>query len=87
MYMSGCCFWPDDSVKEIMKQSCLDDDGRVTMEYPINYNGSEGVVVVVMRCPSIHRCSVYQRFKMCVLNEHAIMYIITRIIIMPLRHC
>ena len=74
MYTLGCCFWSDDSVKEMMKQNRVDDDGRVTMEYPISPNGSEGAVVVVMRCfPFIHRCSVYQSFKMCVLNEQFIM--------------
>ena len=47
----GCCFWPDDAVKEeAMRQNCValkyvDDDGNVTMEYPMNPNGSEGAVV------------------------------------------
>ena len=47
----GRCFWPDDAVKEeAMRQNCValkyvDDDGNVTMEYPMNPNGSEGAVV------------------------------------------
>ena len=42
---------PDDAVKEkAMRQDCValkyvDDDGNVTMEYPMNPNGSEGAVV------------------------------------------
>ena len=36
------CFWPNDEVKEeAMRQNCValkyvDDDGNVTMEYPMN---------------------------------------------------
>ena len=47
----GRCFWSDDAVKEeAMRQNCValkyvDDDGNVTMEYPMNPNGSEGAVV------------------------------------------
>ena len=47
----GRCFWPDDAVKEeAMCQNCValkyvDNDGNVTMEYPMNPNGSEGAVV------------------------------------------
>ena len=47
----GRCFWPDDAVKEeAMRQNCValkyvDDDNNVTMEYPMNPNGSEGAVV------------------------------------------
>ena len=47
----GRCFWPDDAVREeAMRQNCValkyvDDDGNVTMEYPMNPNGSEGAVV------------------------------------------
>ena len=47
----GRCFWPDDAVKEeAMRQNCValkyvDDDGNVTMGYPMNPNGSEGAVV------------------------------------------
>ena len=47
----GRCFWPDDAVKEeAMRQNCValkyvDDGGNVTMEYPMNPNGSEGAVV------------------------------------------
>ena len=45
------CFWPDDAGKEEeMRQNCvtlkyMDDDGNVTMGYPMNPNGSEGAVV------------------------------------------
>ena len=46
----GRCFWPDDAVKEeAMRQNCVAlkcmEDGNVTMEYPMNPNGSEGAVV------------------------------------------
>ena len=47
----GCCLWPDDAVKEeATRQNCValkyvDDDGKVTMEYPMNPNSSEGAVV------------------------------------------
>ena len=47
----GRCFWSDDAVKEeAMRQNCVslkyvDDDGNVTMEYPMNPNGSEGPMV------------------------------------------
>ena len=46
----GRCFWPDDAVKEeAMRQNCVAlkyvDDGNVTMEYPMNPNGSEGPMV------------------------------------------
>ena len=47
----GRCFWPDDAAKEeAMRQKCValkyvDDDGIVTMGYPMNPNGSEGAVV------------------------------------------
>ena len=47
----GRCFWANDAVKEeAMRQNCValkyvDDDGNVTMEYPMNPNGSEGAVV------------------------------------------
>ncbi|KAK8832927.1 hypothetical protein WA577_001441 [Blastocystis sp. JDR] len=47
----GRCFWSDDAVKEeVMRQNCValkyvDDDGNVTMGYPMNPNGSEGAVV------------------------------------------
>ncbi len=45
----GCCFWPDDAVKEgEMRQNCvalkyMDDDGKVTMEYPMNPNRLVGL--------------------------------------------
>ena len=47
----GRCFWANDAVKEeAMRQNCVvlkyvDDGGNVTMEYPMNPNGSEGAVV------------------------------------------
>ena len=47
----GRCLWPDDAVKEeAMRQNCValkyvDDDGKVTMEFPMNPNSSEGAVV------------------------------------------
>ena len=50
-HSEGRCFWPYDAVKEeAMRQNCValkyvDDDGNVTMEYPMNPNGSEGAVV------------------------------------------
>ena len=45
----GRCFWPDDAVKEeAMRQNCValkyvDDDGNVTMEYPMNPNRLVGL--------------------------------------------
>ena len=45
----GCCLWPDDAVKEeAMRQNCValkyvDDDGKVTMEYPMNPNRLVGL--------------------------------------------
>ena len=45
----GCCFWPDDAVKkDVMRQNCValkyvDDDGNVTMEYPMNPNRLVGL--------------------------------------------
>ena len=50
-HSEGRCFWPYGAVKEeAMRQNCValkyvDDDGNVTMEYPMNPNGSEGAVV------------------------------------------
>ena len=46
----GRCFWTNDEVKEeAMRQNCVAlkylDDGKVTMEFPMNPNGSEGAVV------------------------------------------
>ena len=57
----GRCFWPDDAVKEeAMRQNCValkyvDDDNNVTMEYPMNPNGSEGAVVG-LTSPYGHLC-------------------------------
>ena len=45
----GCCFWPDDAVKEeAMRQNCValkyvDDDGNVTMEFPMDLNRLVGL--------------------------------------------
>ena len=45
----GRCFWSDDAVKkEVMRQNCValkyvDDDGKVTMEYPMNPNRLVGL--------------------------------------------
>ena len=45
----GRCFWPDGAVKEeAMRQNCValkyvDDDGKVTMEYPMNPNRLVGL--------------------------------------------
>ena len=45
----GRCFWPDDAVKEkAMRQNCValkyvDDDGKVTMEFPMNPNRLVGL--------------------------------------------
>ena len=64
----GRCFWPDDAVKEeAMRQNCValkyvDDDGNVTMEYPMNPNGSEGAVVGLAShgfCDTLHLKFVY----------------------------
>ena len=64
----GRCFWPDDAVKEeVMRQNCVglkyvDDDGNVTMEYPMNPNGSEGAVVGLAShgfCDTLHLKFVY----------------------------
>ena len=58
----GRCFWPDDAVKEeAMRQNCValkyvDDDGNVTMEYPMNPNGSEGAVVGLTSPDGRHLC-------------------------------
>ena len=58
----GRCFWPDDAVKEeAMRQNCValkyvDDDGNVTMEYPMNPNGSEGTVVGLTSPDGRHLC-------------------------------
>ena len=45
----GCCFWSNDAGKEeAMRQNCVslkyvDDDGNVTMEYPMNRNRLVGL--------------------------------------------
>ena len=45
----GRCFWSDDAVKEeAMRQNwmalkCMDDDGNVTMEYPMDPNRLVGL--------------------------------------------
>ena len=44
----GCCFWSDDAVKkEAMRQNSVAlkyiDDGKVTMEYPMNPNRLVGL--------------------------------------------
>ena len=47
----GRCFWPNDAVKEeAMRQNCValkyvDDDGNVTMEYPMNPNKLVGLTL------------------------------------------
>ena len=61
----GRCFWPDDAVKEeALKQNCValryvDDDGNVTMEYPMNPNGSEGAVVGLTSPDGRHLCMTH----------------------------
>ena len=47
----GCCLWPDDAVKEeAMRQNCValkyvDDDGKVTMEFPMDPNRLVGLTL------------------------------------------
>ena len=50
-HSEGRCFWPNDAVKEeAMRQNCValkyvDDDGNVTMEYPMNPNKLVGLTL------------------------------------------
>ena len=47
----GRCFWSDDAVKEeAMRQNCValkyvDDDGKVTMEFPMDPNSLVGLTL------------------------------------------
>ena len=51
----GRCFWPDDAVKEeAMRQNCValkyvDDDGNVTMEFPMDLNRLVGLTSPIYR--------------------------------------
>ena len=53
----------------------VDSDGNVTMEYPMNPNGSEGAVVITMYEIIHFYTTVYniQSFEKRVLNQHFIM--------------
>ena len=71
----GRCFWPDDAVKEeAMRQNCValkyvDDDGKVTMEYPMNPNSSEGAVVGLASrvfCDPLHHLKFVYLLMYCV---------------------
>ena len=72
----GRCFWPDDAVKEeALKQNCValryvDDDGNVTMEYPMNPNGSEGAVVGLTSSGDRWGASLRQMVDICDSTQH-----------------